>query len=318
MNKLEAIQPLFSSRLAEAATTMPHPKEWGNDAGVNVVFGIPHQELPARFLAGLVPAIAFIETVNQNAELRIFVPLHLALHTGVSPVQAERKKQQGLLFIQKFQTIFHPELTWFVDVDKPMTQTAIEFLIKLSDQLPVQNPEIQSAWESILSSARRRGDEKTAKVYGPHHIFGWQDCHEPNLFFEQLPKTITINVMSTAERPFRLVRQAVVRGVEKNHSEILVHGHHLDLETALCRRPHYLRVSIKNTQEPSLDDLLLAGFQEVHRELTGQAASGVSKKFREALKDLESVDNHIRELRQKNINMPTIEEFIQEVRHAAK
>ncbi len=318
MNKLEALQPEFKTGLRKSIGKIEAPSWAKNSVGINVVFGVSDLGLPARFLAGFAPAFSLAEVLGEKKsvtpELRIFVPLHLSEHAnGVAEKHAEQTVRQGVLFVQKFKEIFHPTISWFLDVDQPITQKAIALLSHLSDELLSQNDlALSEMWSKAFVAAEKRGNRESAKIYTPHHIFGWHDAWDPEQFFPAPTKAITINCFSTSEKTFQDVRTKLMPIVEKEMPELVVHGDHLDLFTDRCPGPHYMPRTINEKHEPLLSDLLTLGFTKTRKELSALASEG----FGTAFTDLISIEKHIEKLKNINPSLPNAEEFIQEVRHA--
>lgn len=320
MNKLETLQPEFKSGLRRSLQQIEASSWAKNSIGINVVFGISDMGLPARFLAGFTPAFSLAEVIAEkksvSPELRVFVPLHLSEHAnGISHAEGERTVRQGILFIQKFEEIFHPTISWFLDVDQPMTQKAIGLLSHLSDELlRLHDPTLVPMWEKAFNAAQKRGNKESAKIYTPHHIFGWHDAWDPEKFFPAPTKAITINCFSTSEETFQSVRKKLMPIVETHMPELVVHGDHLDLFTDRCPGPHYMPRQLNNKHEPLLTDLLTLGFTKTRQELSSLVDEG----FRTACSDFVSIEKHIEQIRQTNPTLPDAEEFIQEVKRALR
>lgn len=314
MNKFESLQSLFEDDLNGMRKSIPKDA-WQEGVGINVAFGITNAEIPARFLSGLVPSAMLAETIQEqqrvDTQLRVFVPLHLAVTCGVDASNAAANRDQGLLMIQKFHEVFHPTLHWFLDEDIPITENAIETLREWSRSLIDHAPHLQSEWEKVRQSARRRGNEETANIYAPHHVFGWQDCWMPSDFFEATPSHVTFNCLSPAEQPFQVIREEMLELIRGTNPDLLVGGIHNDLTTSICRRPHYLSVRVDKIQEPSVNDLLQLGFESVKQEL--EDMTGTSSKFAKAHEDLVALELHIDDMRSRQPGLPNIEEFIQEI-----
>lgn len=318
MSKLETLQPEFKTGLKRSLHGIEAAAWAKNSVGINVVFGISGLGLPARFLAGFAPAFSLAEAIadkkNVAPEMRIFVPLHLSeIANGIPQSHSEQTVKQGLLFVQKFKEIFHPAVSWFLDIDQPITQEAMSLLIHFSDELLSQkDPSLAVMWEKAFTAAQKRGNKDSAKLYTPHHIFGWQDAWDPQKFFPAPTKFITINCFSTSEGTFQGVRKALMPIVTEQSPELIVHGEHLDLFTDRCPGPHYMPRQLHDKHEPLLTDLLLLGFQKTRQELAVLANEG----FGTALTDFRSIEKHIEKLRQSNPELPNAEEFISEVKHA--
>lgn len=318
MNKLESLQPEFKTGLRRSLLKIETSSWKESSVGINVVFGVSDLGLPARFLAGFAPAFSLAEAIaekkNVLPELRVFVPLHLSEHTnGITHKKGEQTVRQGVLFIQKFEKIFHPTISWFLDVDQPTTQLAIGLLSHLSDELIALNDEtLKPMWDKAFAAAQKRGNIESAKIYTPHHIFGWHDAWDPDKFFTATPKPITINCFSTSEEIFQSLRTKLLPIVDQIVPELIVHGDHLDLFTDRCPGPHYIPRTLNGKQEPLLSDLLSWGFNKTRQEL----ASLTSEGFWTAFTDLLSIEKHIEKLRQSNPALPNVEEFISEVNHA--
>lgn len=318
MNKLEALQPEFKTGLRRSLFSIESSSWAKNSVGINVVFGVSDLGLPARFLAGFAPAFSLVEAIADkkgvSPELRVFVPLHLSEHAnGITHTHGEQTVSQGVLFIQKFQEIFHPTVTWFLDIDQPISQKAMSLLTNLSDSLLSQpNETLAPMWEKAFVAAQKRGNRESAKTYTPHHIFGWHDAWDPEKFFPRIPKQITINCFSTSETIFQAVRKALIPIVSQQSPELVVHGDHIDLFTDRCPGPHYMPRTIQKTHEPLLTNLLAMGFTKTRQELARLASEG----FQTALTDFVSIEKHINSLKQSNPSLPTAEEFVQEVKNA--
>jgi len=320
MNKIEALQPEFKTGLRRSLQMVDASAWKENNVGINVVFGISDIGLPARFLAGFAPAFSLAEAIsekrNVSPELRVFVPLHLSKHAnGISQSHGEKMIRQGALFIQKFEQIFHPTITWFLDIDQPMTEQSIGILTHLSDELlSQQDPTLIPMWEKAFAAAEKRGNKESAKIYTPHHIFGWHDAWDPEKFFPASTKKITINCFSTSEETFQSVRRKIMPIVANQMPELVVHGNHLDLFTDRCPGPHYIPRKLKDKQEPLLDDLLTMGFTKARQELSELVNEG----FHTAFSDLISIQKQIEKLRITNPTLPNIDEFITEVNHESQ
>lgn len=320
MNKIEALQPQFKTGLRRSLQKIEASAWEKNDVGINVVLGISDLSLPARFLAGFAPAFSLGEALEAKRhvqpQLRVFVPLHLSHRAnGIALEQGEQSVRQGFLFIQKFQEIFHPSISWFLDRDKPFTDESIALLLKLSQQLLSKDDlTLKNAWEKTFGAAQKRGNAQSALIYTPHHIFGWHDAWDPTKFFPALPKRITLNCFSQSEETFQPIRKALMLEVEEHSPELVVHGDHLDLITNRCPGPHYLPRTIGNVHEPLLGDLLNAGFEKIRKDLVSLVSGG----FQTALKDLDSLNQHLEQLRSTNSSLPNIEEFIGEVKNASQ
>ncbi len=320
MNKIEALQPQFKTGLRRSLFPIEASSWVTNSVGINVVLGISNIGLPARFLAGFVPAFSLAEAIAEkksvSPELRVFVPLHLSEHAnGISHKHGKETVQQGVFFVQKFHEIFHPTVTWFLDIDQPMARGTIALLGHLSDELLSQNnPSLAQVWEKTFVAAKKGGNAESARVYTPHHIFGWHDAWDPEKFFPASPKQITINCFSTSEETFQSVRKALVPIVSREMPELVVHGDHIDLFTDRCPGPHYMPRTLNGKQEPLLPDLVSLGFSKTRRELVSLVQEG----FDTALKDLDSIRNHIETLRKVKPELPNVEEFISEVKHATE
>lgn len=318
MNKIEALQPEFKTGLRRSLSSVENSSWAINSVGINVVFGVSDIGLPARFLAGFTPAFSLAEAIadkkSVSPELRVFVPLHLSEHAnGITHTHGEQSVHQGVLFIQKLKEIFHPTVTWFLDIDQPMTQKAVKLLTDLSDTLlSQQNETLVAMWNKAFDAAQKRGNRESAKIYTPHHIFGWHDAWDPEMFFPASPKQITINCFSTSEETFQSVRKTLMPIMAQETPELVVHGDHIDLFTDRCPGPHYMPRKIKNNVEPLLSDLLSAGFAKTRAELAKLAVDG----FQTAFKDFISIEKHINSLIQLNPSLPNPEEFIQEVKRA--
>jgi hypothetical protein len=320
MNTIEKLQPEFKTGLRRSLRQVEASSWAKNSVGINVVFGISDLGLPARFLAGFAPAFSLAEAIAEkkavSPELRVFVPLHLSEHAnGITHSSGEQTVRQGVLFIQKFEQIFHPTISWFLDVDKPITQKTIALLSHLSDELlSLNDPTLALTWEKAFNAAQKRGNKESAKIYTPHHIFGWHDAWDSEKFFPAPTKMITINCFSTSEETFQSVRKKLMPIVEQEMPELVVHGDHLDLFTDRCPGPHYMPRQINNKHEPLLSDLLTVGFAKTRQELSSLVDEG----FRTAFTDLVSIEKHINALIQTNPMLPNTEEFIQEVKNAAQ
>ncbi len=314
MNEFESLQSLFVEDLNQIRKDVPKAA-WQEGVGLNVAFGVTNTEIPARFLSGFVPSATLAETIQEQqkvgTQLRIFIPLHLSITCGVSEPNAIVNRNQGLLLIQKFHEVFHPTLHWFLDEDLPMTENAITCLLEWSNKLLENAPHLQSEWEKVRQSARRRGNEETAKIYAPHHVFGWQDCWMPANFFEATPSHVTFNCLSPAEEPFQVIRKEMLELIRGANPDLLAGGVHYDLTTSVCRRPHYLSVRVGKLQEPSVNDLLQLGFERVKQELDHMTAA--STKFAKAHEDLIALELHIEDMRSRQPALPNTEEFVQEI-----
>ncbi len=319
MLKQEQLQPLFETSLKPLIGRGNNTFIASEDTvTVNTAFSISEKGLPARFLAGFIPAILVTQLIKEQQEvsptIRTFVPLHLGLFCNeINRERGMAVVNGGRTIMEKFLTIYHPNVSWRMDFDQSWTDEATYMLAYLWEAM-FENGDAQLEQIRIqnVESATKHGNGNSVErtdLYATHHVFGWQDC-QSNLFFnEQDPQpTVVLNCMSSSEKRFQKIRERIRAKVQVLNPELLGQAKRLDLITTRCPGPHYLRSGENGSLEPSLDDLLSEGFTATVRSI--YRLMECNPKFSTALKDLLLVGNHIQSLWEIDPNLPTIDEFL--------
>lgn len=324
MRKIELLRSQFNTNLVKAFKSV----EPFSEAHVNIALSVSKEGLPARFLAGIIPAFSLAEAIREQfgaaASVRVFAPINLAVacngfngesHTDITREQAQEQFRaigttvidQGRILVQKLQQAQFPSISWKLTLDQPWNKNAEELLETIwKRSFELDEEQLSQARDTVVQTGKLN-----AHLYIPHHLFGWQDCFSPFIFpIEDKPQDgeLVINCMSQSERNFQAFRRRLAWDLQVTRPNLLVSRSPVDVMTERCPGPHYIRSQDGERIEPSLEDLLSEGFVSTVRSLSRFAQ--VNPKFETARKDMLSVSEFFHQRWVEDSNRPTFDEFI--------
>ena len=224
--------------------------------------------LPARFYAGLIPAIELsrrLESRGVKAVVRIVDPSPIAYHFNGWAVELSTQLQD---LIADF--LSGNKVGFFFDRSEEVGSEALDVLRPLGLKLlSSADPDVMRIVRKLRGSGERHGGKTgadNAHLYMAAHPFSWLDMHHPSIWKRSYPSEGTqfVNLMSRAEESFAAVRR-FLRG---SRPDLCTGNSPVDLYTTICRTPCYIPLD----GEPLLEDVKNQGCGrclERYRELGG-------------------------------------------------
>lgn len=323
MEKLEQLRPQFKTSLQKAFRNA----EPFSEVHVNLALSVSKEGLPARFLAGIIPAFSLAEAMQNQfgieTSVRIFAPINLAVAcNGFDGGDISRTKEeshewfrgigtkvmeQGGRLVDGFQQAQFPSVAWRLAIDQPWSRTAEELLTSIWERSSELNEDqLNQARNAVVQTGK-----PNAHLYIPHHLFGWQDCFSQTIFSQDdKPKEgeLVVNAMSQSERNFQAFRKRLAWDLQVTKPELIVPKSPIDVTTERCPGPHYIRSRDEVRIEPSLEDLLSDGFVSIVRGFSKLIEA--NPKFETARSDMLSVFDFFHQRWIEDSNRPTFDEFI--------
>lgn len=310
----------------ESLFTETHPlqikKGLKAETATNAVFNpLPTErgtDLPARFLAGFIPAIGIVDSFTEQQPngkhiLRVFVPINISSFVNEpDPEQTRKLMDLGVNAVRMFIEKFHPTTSFFTQTDKPVSDERMHVLAEISQLIDPNS----NAFQRVARFSQGHGGERQdPRLYIADHLFGWQDLIDQNCYgSEELGATATvINCLPPSDKPFLDIRKQVLNALCSDSS--LIHrGHHIDLITRASRTPHYIVIGNEPTlgqirDEPSGVQWALTEFDKI---INSETDSGRRNSLKQAKKDFSRVVGHF-DFFQQTSPAPSFKEFVQEL-----
>lgn len=238
--------------------------------------------IPARFCAGLIPAIALSRQLavhGVKSTVRLIDPSPIANYCNGWEIS--EPQHRGIL--SEFLT--DHGVNFFFDEAEQMTESAIGVLKAVGHELEsATDPVIADMVIRIRESGRKHGGElgaDNAVLYMAAHPFSWLDMYHPLVWSRQYsPDTCCfVNLMSKPEARFTMIRKHL-----RNRRPDLTSGiNPADCYTTICNTPCYIPLE----DEPTFVDLIGKGYRWCHDRYW--EIKGKSGNHRRALKDFEAL-----------------------------
>lgn len=265
-----------TSDLIKGAVTIPA------DATTLVISVVAYQHpvgVPARFLAGMVPAIDLARKAaaqGVSATIRVIDPSPIAEHCNGWRVE----KPIVWDLIKDFLTQHGVEFSF--DRAAPVTDETQALLKRVGAQLQSpDDPAVADMIGRITASGKVHGGqdgERNALLYAAAHPFSWLEFSSPLLWdCKPVSGCHYINLISNAEARYTLIRQYLRRCMPEMHSGIEPADH----EMAVCSTPCYMLVG----GEPTLEDLNQFGVDACRKRYFG--ARTADQNHKRAFRDFE-------------------------------
>ncbi|MCX6765106.1 MAG: hypothetical protein NT148_01025 [Candidatus Nealsonbacteria bacterium] len=231
----------------------------GNAVQISIVAYEHSAGVPARFCAGLIPAIDVSKQLKQNAfesVVRVIDPTPIANYcNGWQPKQSQLKD-----LIAKF---FNDNgVEFFFDEAEPIGNGALEVLGALAAELEYAKDEkVADMVERIRESGKRHGGDlgsDNSTLYMAAHPFSWLDMHHPLIWKKFYPPDgyHFVNLMSTSEERFTVVRKFL----QRRRPDLCTNNNPTDRFMTICNTPCYIPLD----GEPTLADLINHGHDWCH------------------------------------------------------
>ncbi len=250
------------------------------------VVAYEHQAgIPARFCAGLIPAIQLAKSpeLELNAftpTIRVIDPTSIANHCNGWQTRPTRFREIISEFLQRCRVDF------FFDEAEPVSSGMLGVLQDLGAELESSSDaEMNDVVQRIKESGRRHGGESGAKnalLYMAAHPFSWLDMHHPSVWRRRYPaERQFINLMSKSENRFSAVRKFLTSRRPELSSGVAP----IDRYMTVCNAPCYIPLE----GEPLIEDLTEHGYawcEEQYRSL--RKRSGNHERARRDFQELRS------------------------------
>jgi hypothetical protein len=238
--------------------------------------------MPARFCAGLIPAIVLAKQAEGSSEksiIRIIDPSPIANYCNGWVGTTSAFQSVIARFLGNYG------VNYFFDRAEEVTPEMLEVLESLGSTLQIEaDKKIGEMVARITESGRRHGGEsgvRNALLYMAAHPFSWLDMYHPRIW--QKEHRITgvqfVNLMSKPESRFTVVRKFL----QERRPDLCTQANPTDLFMTVCNTPCYIPIE----GEPLLADLTDKGYEWCHtRYYEMRKESG---NHRRAYKDFESL-----------------------------
>lgn len=251
-------------------------------AQISLVAYEHYDGMPARFWAGLIPAVALYRQLSEigiSSIVRIVDPTPIAYYcNGWS-------KRESMLsnVISDFMRGQHVD--FFFDQSEQVSSDTLDILQQIGQELERSlDPTIIDMVGRIKESGRKHGGElgiKNSILYMAAHPFSWLTMHHPLVWKQRYDPSEYqfINLMSQPESRFTLIRKFL----QERRPDLLSGIIPLECYMVGCNTPCYIPLE----GEPSLTDLVEQGYEWCHKRY--KILKGQTGNHRRALKDFESI-----------------------------
>lgn len=243
--------------------------------------------MPARFCAGLVPAVALskqLASMGVESVVRLIDPTPIADYCN--GWQAKEPVFRDVIsgFMRSH------DIDYFFDQSESMTEKTIKVLHNISQELESSTDvAILDMVQRIKDSGRKHGGETGAQnslLYMAAHPFSWTDMYHPLVWKRQYSSDEFqfVNLMSKPESRFTFIRKFLIEQRPDLSSGVNVVDHYM----TVCNTPCYILLE----DEPTLRDLTALGYNVCHERY--KTIKNKSSNHKRALKDFESLLSFVR------------------------
>lgn len=242
--------------------------------------------MPARFCAGLIPAIALsgqLALYGMKSTVRLIDPSPIANYCNGWKIAKPQFRDVTSVFLTERGVSF------FFDKAEEVTDAALEVLDDVGRELESSSdPVITDMVQRIKESGKKHGGESGASnaiLYMAAHPFSWLDMYHPLVWNRSYSPDshYFINLMSKPESRFTVVRK-YLRDIRPDLSSGI---NSADRYMTICNTPCYIPLE----GEPTFVDLANQGYEWCHRRYL--ELKSVSSNHRRALKDFVSLMSFI-------------------------
>lgn len=238
--------------------------------------------MPARFCAGLIPAIELSRQLRRAAFesiVRVLDPTPIANYCN----GWQTKQSQFRNTLAKF--FYSSSVAFFFDEAEQIRNGTLEVLRALGVELESSTDEkVVDIVQRIKESGRKHGGESgasNATLYMAAHPFSWLDMYHPLVWKKSYPSEgfQFINLMSKSEERFSVVRKFL----QRRRPDLCTTNNPIDRYMTICNTPYYISLE----EEPTLAELTDYGYDwcyKRYRELKVKSSN-----HNLALKDFEAL-----------------------------
>ncbi len=215
--------------------------------------------LPARFCAGLIPAIELSKRLKQigfTSIIRVIDPTPIANYcNGWQPRQSQFQAVIAEFFNRH-------GVDFFFDEAEPINQDSLEVMATLGAELNHSSGgKVADIVQRIKTSGKKHGGTagaNNATVYMAAHPFSWLDMHHPLIWKRSYPTMgyQFVNLMSQSEERFAVIRKFL----RERRPDLCTKNNPTDRFMTICKTPCYIPLE----GEPLLPDLTTSGHDWCH------------------------------------------------------
>ncbi|MDP3785383.1 MAG: hypothetical protein Q8R12_05005 [bacterium] len=211
--------------------------------------------IPARFCAGLIPAIDLskqLESYGVQSKIRVIDPTSIANYCNGWEAKQSQVRDVAAGFLNDHGVNF------FFDEALQVSDGALEILSKLGGELEFAADEkIAEIVQRVKDSGERHGGEngsRNAFLYMAAHPFSWLDMYHPLIWprAHASEDTHFVNLMSKSESRFTEVRKFL----QKRRPELCTGIDPIERYMTICNTPCYIRLE----DEPAFAELTTRGY----------------------------------------------------------
>jgi len=219
------------------------------------VVAYEHQAgIPARFCAGLLPAIDLarkLDSYGIKSALRLLDPSPIANYCNGWEIKQPRFREIIAEFLQKSGVVF------FFDEAEQISNEGLELLRALGLELETSTDEnVIGVVQRIQESGRKHGGDSGASnalLYMAAHPFSWLDMYHPSIWKRRYSNDHQfVNLMSKSEERFSVVRKFL----QNRRPDLSTNISLIDRYVAICSTPCYIPLD----GEPMFEELVSHGY----------------------------------------------------------
>jgi len=227
----------------------------GNIVQISTVAYEHSEGIPARFCAGLIPAVDLAKKLKSEgieSIVRIIDPTSIACYCN----GWQRKQSRSQDVIAEF--LRNNDINFFFDEAEPVCDESLRFLSELGAELGFSRDErVLDIVQRIKSSGKRHGGESganNATLYMAAHPFSWLDMYHPLIWKRSYSSEgfQFVNLMSKPEQRFTVIREFL----RERKPGLCTTNNPVDQYMTICNTPCYIPLE----GEPTLIDLNSHGY----------------------------------------------------------
>ncbi|MBI2888615.1 MAG: hypothetical protein HYY10_01700 [Candidatus Liptonbacteria bacterium] len=287
MKEITVGSPCGFAGLMEGPLTL----QFRNLVTISVVMYEHREGIPARFFAGLVPALKLAESCELKRHfvttIRVIDPTSIVNHCNGWSVHSSRMQEFVRQFLAaRYQGERHaPPL--FFDEAEPVGEAMLKVFRELGAELESAEGKVRDAVVRLKESGRRHGGEngeKNAFLYMAAHPFSWLNFYHPAVWRKRpSPHCQLINLMSKSEEPFSAVRKFL----RQKRPDLVAKVQPVDRYMAVCEHPPYIPLD----GEPLCEEVFTKGYGSCLEQYRSLAERG--RKYKKALRDFEMLTRFV-------------------------
>lgn len=210
--------------------------------------------MPARFYAGLLPAIDLARKIKFRGAkpiIRVIDPSPIANYCNEWEIERPRFRTVIAEFLRNSNVEF------FFDTAEKISDESLEVLRALGTELETSTDEkLIAVVRQIRESGRKHGGDSgadNALIYMAAHPFSWLDMYHPLIWKRKYPEDCQfVNLLSKSEERFSVVRKFL----KNRRLDLPMNANPTDQYLTICSTPCYIPLD----GEPTLENLADNGY----------------------------------------------------------